>query len=239
MDVSTEAGMEPSVVSGQAFIRVALIKAFRVTFNKNSSMSKVIRRRWTSDLTGPGKRDRRVCEYEAYVPDGLVGRRFSLDGDVAADVSDAESAITRLNLEGTSLVDTEALARLLLRAEAVASSRIEGLDVGPRRLLHAEVARSLDQSPNDVTATEVLGNIDAMVHGIQERGSRWRDHGGIAPGTPSPTPGGHPHGRAWGSLPGRPELDRGQFVQPVLGCVRPATTGARQRSHGRSLRLLE
>lgn len=130
-------------------------------------MSKVVKRRWTSDFSGQAKTDRRSCEYEAYVPDRLVERRFTLDGDVAAEVADAETAIARLNLAGASLVNTEALARMLLRAEAVASSRIEGLDIGARRLLHAEVARGLDESPSDVTATEVLANIDAMVYGIQ------------------------------------------------------------------------
>src|SRR5487761_2676597 len=129
-------------------------------------MSKVVKHRWISDFSGPSKPDRRSCEYEAYVPDRLLTRRFGLDGDVAAEVADAEASIARLNVSGASLVNTEALARILLRAEAVASSRIEGLDVGARRLLHAEVARGLDDAPSDVTATEVLGNIDAMIYGI-------------------------------------------------------------------------
>lgn len=133
-------------------------------------MSKVVRHRWTSDFSGPAKLDRRSCEYEAYIPDDLLTRRFGLDGAVAAEVADAEASIARLNVSGASLVNTEALARILLRAEAVASSRIEGLDVGARRLLHAEVARSLDGAPSDVTATEVLGNIDAMIFGIDSIG---------------------------------------------------------------------
>ena len=90
-----------------------------------------------------------------------------LDGDVAADVADAESAIARLNVAATSLIDTEALARILLRAESVASSKIEGLEVGARRLLRAEAARGLGDAPSDVTALEVLGNIDAMVAAIR------------------------------------------------------------------------
>ena len=134
-------------------------------------MSRVIRRRWTSDLAAPSRRDRQPCEYEAYVPDLLVGRRISLDGEVAADVADAEAAITRLSLEATALVDTEALARLLLRAESVASSMIEGLEVGPRRLLRAEAARELGEEPSDVTAIEVLRNIDAMASTVQSLGT--------------------------------------------------------------------
>jgi len=132
-------------------------------------LSTVIRRRWLSEQSGPSRKDSRGCEYEAYVPDKLVGRSFSFDGEVAADVADAEAAITRLNLEATSLVDTEALARILLRAESVASSRIEGLQIGARRLLRAEAARGLgEENPVDVTAVEVLGNIDAMVYGIDQ-----------------------------------------------------------------------
>ncbi len=124
--------------------------------------------RWQSDLGGSGlpRKDRAPCDYEAYVPDPLIGRKIVLDGDVAADVADAEAAIVRLNADARALVDTEALARILLRAEAVASSRIEGLEVGARRLLHAEVIRGLKEASSDVTATEVLGNIDAMVYGV-------------------------------------------------------------------------
>lgn len=129
-------------------------------------MSRIVKRRWDNGLTGLGipRRDRRSCEYEAYVPDRLADRRFTFDGEVAADIADAERSITRLNEEASALVDTEAIARILVRSEAVASSRIEGLEVGARRLLHAEAERRTPEGSFDVTATEVLGNIDAMVY---------------------------------------------------------------------------
>jgi Fic family protein len=120
--------------------------------------------------SGLARRDTRPCDYQAYVPDFLVGRPFMLDGEVAADVADAEGGIARLNAEASALIDTEALARILLRAEAVASSRIEGLEIGARRLLHAEVVRGLNQAAADVSATEVLGNIDAMVFALERVG---------------------------------------------------------------------
>lgn len=85
-----------------------------------------------------------------------------MSGPTAADVADAERAVERLNWETRSLADSEAAARLLLRAEAVASSRIEGLEVGARRLLKAQVAAGLGEDASDVTATEVLNNIEAM-----------------------------------------------------------------------------
>jgi Fic family protein len=137
-------------------------------------VSELLHRHWQSQLAGSGvsRRDRRSCGYDAYLPDPLAGRPFVLDGDVAADVADAEAAIARLNAEATALVDTEALARILLRAESVASSRIEGLEVGARRLLHAEVLRSMREPSSDVTASEVLGNIDAMHYGVESVGTK-------------------------------------------------------------------
>ncbi len=142
--------------------------------------------------------DRQGCDYQAYLPDLLAERRLRLDGDVAAGVADAEAAIRRLNATAVALADTEALARLLLRAESVASSYIEGLVIGGRRLLRAEAARAMGEAPGDVTAEEVLGNIDAMswavealsaapmitVHGLLEvhrrllGGTRLADHAG-------------------------------------------------------------
>ncbi|HUS21804.1 MAG TPA: Fic family protein [Aeromicrobium sp.] len=129
-------------------------------------MSKVVRRRWQSSLDGLSRRDRQGCEYEAYIPDPLADRRVRLDGDVAADVADAEAAVLGLNAAPGALADTEALARLLLRAESVASSYIEGLVIGGRRLLRAEAARSMGDPPGDVTAEEVLGNIEAMTWAV-------------------------------------------------------------------------
>jgi Fic family protein len=138
-------------------------------------MAKVIRRHWAADLTtGLARRDRRGCDYEAYLPDLLAGREIVLSGETAADVADAERAIAVLDAHATTLVDTEALARILLRAESVASSRIEGLEVGARRLLRAEAAMELGEQAADVTAAEVLGNIDAMTAAIHS----------ISPGAP-------------------------------------------------------
>jgi Fic family protein len=131
-------------------------------------VASVLRRRWTSNLTpGLPRRDRQGCTYEAYVPDPLIGRPINLAGETAADIADAEAAVVRLNLQARSLVDSEAVASLLLRAEAVASSRIEGLEVGGRRLLHAQAEQVIGEQPPDVTALEVLNNIEAMNWAIE------------------------------------------------------------------------
>jgi Fic family protein len=126
-------------------------------------MPELIKLTWfPSAPSGLPRRDGRGCEYEAYSPDGLAGREFSFSGTTATEVANAERAVERLNRNTRGLVDSEAVARLLLRAEAVASSKIEGLDVGPRRLLEAQAAAVLGESAQDVTANEVLNNIEAM-----------------------------------------------------------------------------
>jgi Fic family protein len=127
-------------------------------------VAKLIRRRWSARIAGIDlpRKDRQSCTYDAYIPDELQGRTFVFEGVVAADVSDAEHAIVALNAGATALRDTEAVARLLLRAESVASSRIEGLEIGARRLLRADAVRQLGEGTQDVGAAEVLANIDAM-----------------------------------------------------------------------------
>ena len=138
-------------------------------------MAELVKLRWTpSSDSALSRRDRQGCDYEAYVPDLLMSRPFPLEGSTAADVADAEVAIARLNQEASTLADSEAMARLLLRAEAVASSRIEGLEVGGRRLLKADLARGLESSRQDVTATEVLNNIEAMHWAVESLSDRPR-----------------------------------------------------------------
>lgn len=128
------------------------------------------RRTWESDPEGLIRRDRRPCEYRTYLPDRLMQREFLLMGETAADVADAERAVITLNVQANVLAGTEVLARILLRAEAVASSKIEGLVIGPRRLLEAEVAREIDGATSDVTAAEVLANVDAMSRALELSG---------------------------------------------------------------------
>ncbi|HZT11602.1 MAG TPA: Fic family protein [Candidatus Baltobacteraceae bacterium] len=131
-------------------------------------MAKFEQRTWTPTLgAGLPRRDRQGGRYSVYIPDRLLDRTFLLGGEEAADVADAERAISDLDRTAATLADTEALARLLLRAESVASSHIEGLVIGPRRLLRADAARQKGNDPGDVTAAEVLANIDAMAYAIQ------------------------------------------------------------------------
>lgn len=136
-------------------------------------MAELIKLRWNpAPTSGLSRRDRAGCDFEAYSPDPLGPRAFLLDARTAAEVADAEVAIARLNREVQALGNSEAIARLLLRAEAVASSKIEGLEVGARRLLKAEAARADKDERADVTATEVLNNIDAMSWAVETLSAR-------------------------------------------------------------------
>ena len=129
------------------------------------------RRQWPGSPAGQPHRERRPCSYDAYLPDPLVGRDFALPGDVAADVAAAEAALVRLDASAAALAGARSFARMILRAESVASSRIEGLVVGGRRLLRADAARRLGNDPRDRTAEDVLANIDAMSMGIEAVGA--------------------------------------------------------------------
>ena len=136
-------------------------------------MAKLIKKTWFPEQTyGLPRRDRMPCEYKAYLPDLIAERRFAVPGPVAADLSDAERAVLELNQKTEGLADTEALARLLLRTESVASSKIEGLEIGGRRLLKAQLAKELALDPADRGATEVLNNIEVMRRLVNRASSR-------------------------------------------------------------------
>lgn len=129
-------------------------------------MGTQIRRRWTASFEGMGRRDRRGCDYDAYLPDPIAGWDLTLPADLAADIADAETAVRRLNTTTGAAIALESLARFLLRAESVASSRIEGLGTGPRRLLEAEAMLAEGGDAADRAAVEVIGNIAAMQSAI-------------------------------------------------------------------------
>jgi Fic family protein len=126
-------------------------------------MPELVKLEWVASVaSGLSRRDTRSCKYEAYVPDPLVGRAIALSEATLAVVTEAERAVDRLNQQTRSPLDSDAVARLLLRTEAMASSRIEGLEVAARRLLKAQLAAALGAGRVDGTAAEVLNNIEAM-----------------------------------------------------------------------------
>lgn len=122
-----------------------------------------VRRRWAPRLAGiGGRRSRQAFEYDAYVPQLIADEDFTITTDVAAAAANAETAVRELNHDPPRLSNLEALARQLLRAESVASSRIEGLILSHRRLAQAAFAPGHDE-----TAESVLGNINALERAIE------------------------------------------------------------------------
>lgn len=120
---------------------------------------RVERRRWTPTFAPFGGRSGRLSFfYDAFLPIEIAELDVSLPGDVAEVVTEAAVAVRELNQVSPRLGALEALARQLLRAEAVASSRIEGLVMSHRRVARAAFAP--DEA--DETARAVVGNVRAM-----------------------------------------------------------------------------
>lgn len=119
-------------------------------------------RLWEPRLDGPGPRgSRRAQRYSTYVPDPIAEWDVPLTATLSQIVAEAEDACRALEDEPPALSGMEGLARQLLRAEAVASSRIEGLVMSHRRLARAQAARG-----HDALADAVIGNIAAMDESI-------------------------------------------------------------------------
>ncbi|MGQ0767388.1 MAG: Fic family protein [Gemmatimonadota bacterium] len=127
---------------------------------------RLFRRTWEHNptLDAPPKY-RKACHYDTYIPDELSTFEFALDARLAGLVADTEHAIQTLNDEGGSALAP--LARLLLRTESIASSRVEGLQMGVRELARAEAEADVGGRAGP-TALDVLANIDAMTLAVAE-----------------------------------------------------------------------
>ena len=121
---------------------------------------KLLPRTWQPDpnLYAPA-RYRRPCRYEAFVPERLVDNVPAVPASLAGIVSDAETRVHELNRHANPALLP--LARLLLRTESIASSKVEGLQVDVRSLARAE-ARQETGARIGREAAEVLANVDAM-----------------------------------------------------------------------------
>lgn len=124
------------------------------------------RRTWAArpELTEAPPRYRRACEYEIFLPEPLEADAYDLSGELATVVSEAEVAISRLNHSAPQLAP---LARLLLRTESIASSRVEGMQVDAKQLARTEVRDDIGRKAS-IEALEILANVDAMHFAIQE-----------------------------------------------------------------------
>lgn len=130
---------------------------------QESHRGRLVDRHWDARPGALGGRSaRRGFTYQAYVPAAVAADDFLLGSHIAAAAANAEQACRELNDDPPALANLEALARQLLRAESVASSRIEGLVISHRRL--AKAAFSTDA--RDLTAQGVLANIAALERAV-------------------------------------------------------------------------
>lgn len=126
-------------------------------------MARLIAAHWDARQNAPVRADRRGGAYSTYRPDLLAGRPLALDGDIGELAATVELAVRRLR-GASGAQGLEGLARFLLRSEAIASSRIEGLEVSPQQVGLAELVDEESLSPAKVnrTARVVAANIAAL-----------------------------------------------------------------------------
>ena len=124
-------------------------------------MPRMVRQLWEGQAGGFGERSRTFW-YQAFVPDPIASIDPAFALTAAEAVAEAERAVRDL-VTAPEMAGLEALSRQLLRAESVASSRIEGLQLSHRRLAKAV----FDPTAADATARAVVGNILAMERAIE------------------------------------------------------------------------
>lgn len=126
-------------------------------------MSSWVIQQWEPSFDAPSRNARRGGTYRAYVPDALVTRPVVLGPELAARAAQVEADVRSLTVDPQTRA-LEGLARFLLRSEAIASSRIEGMQVAPQQLALAELAQSEQLASTSFTrnAQLVANNITTL-----------------------------------------------------------------------------
>lgn len=109
---------------------------------------------------GIGRRGR-ARSYHAFVPDGILDLAPRLDATARSAIAAAESELLALNRSIPDSSPLRTVGKQLLRAEAIASSAIEGLQLSHARLARASVYPQFDRK-----AREILNNVQAMERAI-------------------------------------------------------------------------
>lgn len=124
-----------------------------------------IRRHWAAvqpSLSG-GRRAREGFYYYAFKGWPIAELAPTFSAELTQDIAEAESELGRLNSDPPRTQLLEAVARQLLRAEAVASSRVEGLELSHKKLAEA----AFDPEDTTVNARSVLGNVMALEEAVR------------------------------------------------------------------------
>lgn len=121
--------------------------------------------RWTvpdDGMVSRAARARGTGDYAAAVPARIATLAVALPSDLAADLADAEAALTRLDSHAARTLGPDhraigPMSSILLRTESSSSSQIEDLTVGARQLALAELAES-----TSANARLVVANVRTM-----------------------------------------------------------------------------
>ena len=99
------------------------------------------RAHWESSVDSSIPRSaQRSGAYQRYVPDSVDGLALVVDSDLSRRVTAVERSIRALN--GPGAESLAGIARFLLRSEAIASSRIEGIAPSAQQVALAELGQS-------------------------------------------------------------------------------------------------
>ena len=136
---------------------------------KDRMRGRLISRTWKHDPTlYVPPRYRRACRYEPFIPRPLADESFDLSIEAVSAVSEAERIVAELH--SSAGPELAALARLLLRTESIASSKVEGMQADVRQLARAEARRRAGRSIGQ-QAAEIIANIDAMELAVEQAAS--------------------------------------------------------------------
>ncbi|MFT3887514.1 MAG: Fic family protein [Arachnia sp.] len=96
---------------------------------------------WQADIaSGIPRAEQRSGTYSRYVPDRLDGVGLAIDGPLSRKVASIERGIRALN--GPGAEGLAGISRFLVRSEAIASSRIEGIAPSAQQVALAELGQS-------------------------------------------------------------------------------------------------
>lgn len=130
-------------------------------------MGHYLNRYWQPDGVGMTRVERMGGAYHPYIPHTLCDLGMTLEPACATSVARAQEALLQLDEKVRFLTVTEPLARIILRSEAISSSRIEGLEVPSGKLLVREELDRLGVPVRaDSTEEQVLGNVRALQEGV-------------------------------------------------------------------------
>lgn len=120
-----------------------------------------IERGWEGDSGAIGVRKApQSFTYRAFVPDPIAAIQPLVTLETADLIAEAETAIGRLNSD-ERVHGLEAIGAPLLRSEAIASSRIEGIELSQRNLARALIdPRAASGTARAVAADELFELIE-------------------------------------------------------------------------------